>query len=122
MTFGRVCYKQGTRVSSWIRDKCATLLKLRMEFETFFSHFFDPYFLNIFLRTLNCHISIAFGLIPTLRARSENQLSADIHTHKAGTKFLHTNAQFVLVLSINLFCLCAAMVSQSHRQSKWLRP
>ena len=44
---------------------------------------------QLFKRTLNCHISYAvraFDPIPALRARPKYQLSADTHSHKAGTK------------------------------------
>ena len=44
------------------------------------------------ISTLNCHTSYvitALAILPTLRARPEYQLTADIHCHKAGTKVLH---------------------------------
>ena len=38
----------------------------------------------------------AFQLIPTLRTRPEYQLSADIHSHKAGTKLPHESALYLV--------------------------
>ena len=57
---------------------------------------------NFFGRTLNCHKTLAvraFDLIPTLRTRPECQLSADIHSHKAGTKLPHESATGVHLCS-----------------------
>ena len=54
---------------------------------TSLTHIFEQFPLN----SLNCHILLtirAFDLILTLRARPECQLSADIHSHKAATKYL----------------------------------
>ena len=38
----------------------------------------------------------AFDLIPALRARPWNQLSADIHSHKAGTKLPYESALYLV--------------------------
>ena len=62
-----------TCVSNMRSRTCVTLLKLRMEMKTNFS----------FLRS----IFGAFDLIPTLRDRPEDWLLANLHSHKAGTKY-----------------------------------
>ena len=65
----------------------------------FFLHL-EHLFSDILFRiTLNCHKTLAvraFDPIPTLRARPEYQLSADIHSPKAGTKLPHELALYLV--------------------------
>ena len=60
----------------------------------------------------------AFDLISKLRARSKYQLLADIHSHKASTKFVKIAPKpgmSEIFFFSNNFWLCAAVVS--HPQS-----
>ena len=88
-----------TCVSSRHSRNCVTLLKLMTEL-TFKKKVLEHLFSDIFFkRTLNCHHTLtvrAFDLIPTLRTRPEYQLSADIHSHKAGTKLPHELALYLV--------------------------
>ena len=72
--------------------------KVEKKVDNFFSSSVNHIFGNFFKRTFYCrHTQTvrAFDLIPTLRNRPECQLSADIHSHKAGTKLPHTLAYTV---------------------------
>ena len=87
--FQHLCFKQAQSKmchSSKIDDGVNILKKI-----------LNTYFWTCFFRTLNCHHTKtvrAFDLIPMLRTWPEYQLSADIHSHKAGTKLPHKLALY----------------------------
>ena len=65
----------------------------------FFLNFLKTYFRTFFSKNLKLtsHLTVrAFRLIPTLRTRPECQLSADIHSHKAGTKLPYESALYLV--------------------------
>ena len=96
---GKGSPERDTCVSSRHSQKCVTLLKLMTEFNINCSLLGPLFLYNFYLRTLNRHKSLiirAFDLIPTLRTWPEYQLSAGIHSHKAGTKYPHESLLYLL--------------------------
>ena len=86
--------------------------KAEVGVEIYFCPFRDPCFGFFCWKTLNCHLSKtvrAFDLIPTLRARPEYQLSADIHSPKSWTKYAN---------KLLLYLIKPLLVMRSHGEPK----